>query len=68
MKQAHMGYMVGFAAAGMMFGLIGKEVSELPSWGEVLKPGFVGEMLLHASVVIAAFVGGKLIPTEGIGQ
>ena len=63
MKQSHMGWMIGLAALGMMFGLMGKEVGELQSWGEAFAPGFVGEMLLHASVVIAAFVGGKLIPT-----
>ena len=64
MKQSHMGWMIGLAALGMMFGLKGKEGSELMSWTEVFSPGFIGEMLLHASVVIAAFVGGKLIPTE----
>lgn len=64
MKQAHMGWMIGIAALGMMFGLMGKEVAELMSWSEAVSPGFVGDMLLHASVVIAAFVGGKLIPTE----
>ena len=64
MKQAHVGWMVGVAAAGMMFGLMGKEVAELTSWREVFAPSFVGEMLLHASVVIAAFVGGKLVPTK----
>ena len=64
MKQSHMGWMVGVAALGMMFGLIGKEVAALPSWSEVVAPSFVGDMFLHASMVIAAFVGGKLIPTQ----
>ena len=63
MTQTHMGWMVGLGALGMMFGLIGNEVGELSAWSEVLAPGFIGKMLLHASVVIAAFVGGKLIPT-----
>lgn len=65
MKQAHMGWMIGVAALGMMLGLMGQEVADLMSWGEVFQPAFIGEMFLHASVVIAAFVGGKLIPTEG---
>ena len=64
MKQSHMGWMVGIGALGMMFGLIGQEVAELPSWADALSPSFVGDMFLHASVVIAAFVGGRLIPTR----
>ena len=64
MKQTHMGWMIGLAAMGMTFGLMGTEVGELSAWSEALAPGFVGKMLLHASVVIAAFVGGKLIPTH----
>lgn len=63
MTQTHMGWMIGLGALGMMFGLMGNEVAELQSWNEALTPGFVGNMLLHASVVIAAFIGGKLIPT-----
>lgn len=64
MTQTHMGWMIGLGALGMMFGLMGTEVAELQSWSEALTPGFIGNMLLHASVVIAAFVGGKLIPTR----
>lgn len=63
MSTKHVGWMIGVAALGMMLGLIGKEVAELPSWGAVANPAFVGDMFMHASVVIAAFVGGKLIPT-----
>lgn len=58
MKHEHLGWMVGVAAMGMMFGLMGNEVSELATWGEVFTPGFVGRMCLHASVVIAT--GGSL--------
>lgn len=64
MKQAHMGWMVGIGALGMMFGMIGQEVAALPSWGDAATPSFVGDMFLHASAVIAAFVGGRLIPTR----
>lgn len=63
MTNTHIGWMIGVAAFGMMLGLMGTEVSELTSWQEALTPGFVGTMFLHASVVIAAFVGGKLIPS-----
>ena len=65
MSNTHVGWMIGVAAAGMMFGLIGNEVAELMSWGEAFNPGFVGKTFLHASTVIAAFVGGRLIPTGG---
>ena len=63
MTQQHVGWMVGIAAGGMMLGLMGSEVASLTSWSEAFAPAFIGEMLLHASVVIAAFIGGKLIPT-----
>lgn len=62
MTNTQVGYMIGIAALGMMLGLIGNEVAELMSWGDAISPGFVGKTFLHASTVIAAFVGGRLIP------
>ena len=63
MQQKHLGWVVGVGALGMMLGLIGNEVGELQRWGDALAPSFVGKTFLHASTVIAAFVGGRLIPT-----
>lgn len=63
MTQTQVGWVVGVAAGGMMLGLMGQEVAGLMTWAEALTPAFVGEMFLHASVVVGAFVGGKLIPT-----
>lgn len=64
MTQKHIGWLVGIAATGMMLGLIGKEVAELPQLADALTPKFIGDTMVHLSLVIAAFVGGKLVPTE----
>lgn len=63
MTQHATGWAVFAAAIGMMAGLLSPEVSSLSSWGAALAPAFVGKALAHFGVVIAAFVGGKLIPT-----
>lgn len=63
MQQKHVGYGIGLAAAGMMLGLIGVELRSLTSLSEAATPKFIGDIFLHVSTVIAAFVGGKLIPT-----
>lgn len=63
MTRTHVGWLIGIAALGMMLSLMATEVSQLADWHAALTPKFVGEMLEHLSVVIGAFVGGKLIPT-----
>lgn len=57
------GWFVFLAALGMMMGLLGAELAQMKSFGEALTPGFFGKGLIHVSSVIAAFVGGKIIPT-----
>lgn len=61
-KQA--GWFLGLAALGMMFGLMAVDIANLDSWAQAAKPSFVGLQMAHISVVVAAFVGGKLVPTE----
>lgn len=57
------GWMMFAAAVGMMLGLIAVDVSTLQDWHEATTPAFIGGALGHLAVVLAAFVGGKLIPT-----
>ena len=58
------GWVVGIAAIGMMFGLTAVQISNLETWNQATQPGFVGMQLANIGTVIAAFVGGKLIPTQ----
>lgn len=55
------GWIIFLAALGMLAGLIGSELAAMPAW-EPVTPGLVGKMLIHVGTVIAAFVGGKLMP------
>lgn len=64
MNQTTTGWFVFVAALGMMAGLMGTEVAQLPQWHDALTTAFVGKALGHLSVVITAFIGGKLIPTS----
>jgi hypothetical protein len=38
----------------------------LPTFADAVTPLFVGKMLAHFGVVVAAFIGGKLLPTDPI--
>ena len=58
------GWLIFAAALGMMLSLISVDVNELTSWHDATTPSFVGTAMAHFGAVIAAFVGGKLIPTE----
>lgn len=59
------GWAIGLAAFGMMAAAVGNEIVGLDSWETVMTPAFVGKGLVHLGAVIAAFVGGKMIPTKG---
>lgn len=65
MTQTTTGWVIFIAALGMMAGLMGNELSNLHTWTEAATVAFVGKSLVHFSVVIAAFVGGKLLPGPG---
>ena len=58
------GWTLGLGALGMMLGLMSADIHDLKSWDEVMQPVFVASMFGHISVVVMAFIGGKLIPTE----
>ena len=62
------GWSLGAAALAMMMGLMAADVKAIHTWSEVFSPLFVGTMMAHASAVIMAFLGGKLIPTEPQNQ
>lgn len=56
------GWTIFIAALGMMAGLMAPEVSKLTTWGAAFAPGFIAQIMLHFSLVVLAFVGGKMIP------
>lgn len=58
------GWLLFLAAIGMMCTLMSAEIAQLTDWIEASKPTFVGKLLAHLGVVIAAFVGGRLIPKK----
>lgn len=58
------GWAVLIAALGMTLGLLGNEISGLTSWDQTITPAFVGKAFIHLSVVIGAWVGGKLMPSK----
>lgn len=58
------GWIVFTAAIGMMCGMLAIDVTALKSWTEMQTPTFVGTTLGHVAAVIAAFVGGKIIPAS----
>lgn len=63
MNQTQLGWIVFIAAIGMMLSLIAGDVAHLEKWGDALYPSFMAGLMTHLGAVIAAFVGGKLIPT-----
>lgn len=56
------GWLIALAAMGMMLGLLAGDVSNLNHWQEVFYPAFISGVMTHISAVIAAFVGGNLVP------
>ena len=64
MNATNSGWIVFISALGMMCGLLGNELASLTSIDEALTLAFIGKCLMHLSVVIGAFVGGRLIPAD----
>lgn len=64
MNATNTGWVLFLASLGMMAGLMGNELVTLKSWSEATTIAFVGKMLMHFSVVVGAFIGGRLIPTS----
>ncbi len=66
MTQTTTGWLVFIAALGMMCTLLAADVGRLETWSSATTPAFIGNIFAHLGVVIGAFVGGKLIPTERV--
>ena len=62
------GWVLFIAALGMMAGLMGVELMNLPELGAVYTTAFIGKSMVHFSTVVAAFIGGKLIPGPSLGD
>jgi len=61
---AQPGWYVLLAALGMMAGLLAVDVSKLADWSGVYQPAFVATIMAHFGVVVTAFIGGKLLPSD----
>lgn len=68
MNKTTTGWVLFVAAVGMMFGLLAVDIVVLKDWSAAATPVFVGTTMGHIAAVIAAFVGGKLIPETRNGQ
>lgn len=64
MNSTQVGWIVFVAALGMMCSLLAGDIANLEHWHDAVDPSFVAGFLTHIGAVIAAFVGGKLIPTS----
>lgn len=58
------GWLWFVAALGMMATLVGHDVEQLKDLHDALSGSFIGGAMVHFGAVVAAFIGGKLIPTE----
>lgn len=56
------GWLIAIAAMGMMLGLLAGDIGALNNWHEIFYPTFIAGIMTHISAVIAAFVGGNLVP------
>lgn len=59
------GWVVFIAALGMMCSLLAGDVAKLTSWNSAVQPSFIALVMAHFASVVMAFLGGKLIPTNG---
>jgi hypothetical protein len=64
MSNTTTGWVVFIGALGMMMGLMAMDISNIKTWDVIFTPAFIGSSMAHFSTVIAAFIAGKLIPTE----
>ena len=58
------GWVVFIAAMGMMFSLLSVDIVALKDFNDMRTPLFIGTFMGHVAAVIAAFIGGRLIPVE----
>lgn len=62
MTKTTTGWVVFIAAIGMMFSLLSVDIVALKDFNEMATPLFIGTFMGHIAAVIAAFIGGRLIP------
>lgn len=60
--QTTAGWIVFVSAVGLMCGMVSIDVAALKNWSDMQTPLFIGTTVGHIGAVIAAFVGGKIIP------
>lgn len=63
MNSTQTGWTLLIVALGMMCTLLSGDIASLHQWSDVLDPAFVGGFIAHLGAVLAAFAGGKMIPT-----
>jgi hypothetical protein len=61
-SQTTAGWIVFMAGLGMMCGMMAVDIAQLMNFNEMITPTFVGSSLGHFAAVVAAFVGGRIIP------
>jgi len=66
MNPTRSGWLLFAAALGMMLSLMSANITELQAWDEMSEPSFIGNAAAHLGAVIAAFVGGKMIPVSEV--
>lgn len=57
------GWVLLVAGLGLFTTMVSVDIGQLQAWESALAPAFVGKVFGYFGAVIAAFVGGKLIPT-----
>lgn len=57
------GVIAVLAAVGLVLASVGSEIRELMDWAEVVRPSFIGSIIMHIAAAIGAFVGGQMLPT-----
>lgn len=63
MNRTIAGYAVFVGAIGMMLGLLGTELIQLPRGETIWTFSFIGKILVHISTVIGAYIAGQIVPT-----
>lgn len=68
MNKTTQGWVIFIASLGMMCSLMAADISKLTTWNQATTPLFISDVLAHFSVVVGAFIGGKLIPESREGK
>lgn len=58
------GWILFVSALGMMSGLLADDIKRLTDWKDITTPQFVGNIMTHFASVVAAFIGGRMLPPK----